>query len=574
MPTGPTADAYRRCKQAEEISLSFVKPFFDKAIRYYKLFRGGQLPDEWDVTFSKAFLYLAFSYVWDILPKIVGHVFSQPKFFSMEPQDRELEFFVRDAERWLYSQVYDRMNMPHSLISTLQSMAIFGNGYQYVGSILHKDERKRKAAAGSVLGFDYGEMERVESRKEWRIISQPVDFFQLLPAPNGGLINPMDKEWEGAVPWVIRVNHISRKRLEDWGQRGFAGVNKDHLGKLFETKGDDTTTVDEEYHNQMAVDRGEEGNQSFWLTRFGETKSMGAWYPVEQFFFRDREIWLANDRFVIYDAPPEHEDGTFPFAKYGDTPDLNNWFDMGWIEVVEDLILAIGLKFGLELDYLANIMFPTRFVSAQVRRANPDIDNFGPAPNKEIEVPYGVDPRQAIWYDRFPDISPQNFMEDAKLEKYLEAALGNPSVGNIMAAGQVREAATSTMALLEQTQGRIGMRGQNIEEGGLRDQLHLILLNGAEHQADDVWVRSADQDSPFWWTMIDSDAISGRYRIRLHGTRNMVSKQNALSRLLNALPLLLQDPHMDPIKLRREALRRMEIFEEPDELLAQQAPQA
>jgi hypothetical protein len=239
----------------------------------------------------------------------------------------------------------------------------------------------------------------------------------------------------------------------------------------------------------------------------------------------------------------------------------------GLIEVVEDLMLSIGMKFGLELDYLANIMFPTRFVSSAVKKANPDMDDFGPAPNKEIEVPTHVEVNKAVSYDRFPDITPQNFMEDSKLDRFMERVLGNPSVRDIATSGQVREAATSTMALLEQSQGRSSIRGLNVEMGGLREQLWLILLNGAQHVNDDVWIRTTEQENPFFWSLIDPYAISNRYGIRLLGTKDSIGKQAALGRLLNALPLLLKDPYNDPVKTRKEAYRRLELFQNPDDII-------
>jgi len=554
-----------RVLEAREISREFVKPYWERFARFYKLYRG-EITEDLDTTYTQVFLHILMALVGDLLPRDVASVFSVPDWVQLEATEPELEPYANVATKWLQYQANERFNLPFNLIPTFQSVHVFGTAFRHVSSVWDTVETPVSSPTAMFSGVPLGFQTTTQISQRWRLTDQALDIFSVYPAPNGGLINPVDNNQECAVDWLGIVDWMTESRIK---QLAAAGIfDGDEVAAMLESRPREDD-FEETYKEKMRVARDENSAGSpGWLSRMSNLKHQPRRRRIERWYFRDKWIFVADQKYVLYNGPGL-PGGIFPVAKYTDKLDFENLYGIGTVEVVEDVALARNQMANLRMDYLAQQVYPTRIVNPRLYSSNANHGDFSTAPDKEIVAPAGVRPNEAIWYDRYPELSPQAFAIEKELSEYFNEISGHSPAMRGQGSQMAYATSTGIISSIEQGNARNSMRALTLEGGGLRDELWLMLLNGALYMDHDEAIRFVSDDGLPWMT-VEPEMISERYGIKLRGARDLANKQVMLAQVLQLYPLFANDPYVrDPVRLRREVAERFGIFSRPGELFGE-----
>ena len=534
--------ALRRCRDAKEISVEFCRPYFDKFIRFLNLYHG-KLPDELDSTFSKVMLWHAFSIVQNEIPRSAATLFSEKDFFHLEATSPEQEFTIQSARHWLNYVARKQNRIFPRIIPTLQRVGVFGTGLRVVS---HNVKQKGSRNDDETLN----------------ITAQNVDIFSMLPSPTGGLVNAPTEYEEAALPWLIWTDYMSIQKAKRLANA--ARIDRRQAAKMLEKQGhnwdDDTNAIDLEYKAKAAEslnDGNTQGGAPDWLKKIRNTyPHVDNHFRCEWFWFRDRWYLIGENRYVLKIVSPQLD--WIPAAKYVDTPDFDDFYGIGMVETAEDILLAFLLNFGFRLDYLANTLHPQKFVSDKLAKVNPGED-FDPTPNGYFTVPANIrNINEAIWYDRFPEISPQAFMEESSFRQLLQEITAQPNYMKGMGGSGTlaNETATGIVSLIEEGTARSTMRSLTVEHTGLQDELRLYLKYGDKYVWDDQLIRNdLGDDDGYPWTLIPNEDITDSYDIELRGTQALAHKNTMVKQMLTSLQFIHGNPNIPPAG-QLEALRQ------------------
>ena len=569
---GLTSDqqkSLQRQRSAYEISEEFCKPYFDKFLRMSNLYHR-VIPEELDFTLSKVMLAIPFSIVQNEVPRHAAMLFSQEEFFRMHANDPMLEESASAVQAWLTYQARERNRIFPRIMPTLIRQCIYGTAWRVVTHsprVVHKTQR---APSRSVAGIPVAFEDQSESKQSMGIHAQNVDIWSVMPSPNSRFINTLDNEDYEAAEWVHWIDYMSKSKLEKMKSK--RGMNKNQIERMFEwvAKGQrDENKIDQDYKLQAQPSAIDE-NTSSWLdkVRAGDKEGIEARYRCIWTFFRDQWILVGEGQFVLYDGPPLLD--WFPVAAYYDTPDPDSPFGTGLLETCEDVILTKLMNFNFRQDYLAGTLHPSTFIRDEIVSQNGgNLADFDPQPYQTFVVPKKIQRiSDAIWRDRFPDISPQAFQEDTVYNQLLQEIAGQPDYSKGMggSGALANETATGITALIDEGNSRSMMRAMNIEYGGLHDELMLMLKWGKKYAFEDEYIRVASRDG-FPWMSVPHEAITDGYGIELQGSRQLVHRNEMLKRMLTVLPMFLNNPNVPgQQELLRQTNEKFQLFDRPDDI--------
>lgn len=563
-------NALRRHRNAVDISVDYCRPYFDKFIRMSELYHG-VLPVELDGTFSKVMLAIAFSIVQNEMPRRAAALFSGEDFFNLQAEDRELESAADDAKKWLLYQARNRNQIFPRILPTLTRGCIYGTAFRAVSHMPILKRKQARTPTATFAGVPYHYQDEFKETMTNGIFSENVDVWQIMPAPNGGMINTLDNESEEALEWLHWIVYMSRGKLEALQKKKFA--NPRAIQKMLsgdKSKSSDENAIDADYR-ERASGAALDYTRSDWIEkqRTEAKEGIEGRFRCVWTFFRDKWLLIGENQYVLYDGPPLID--WIPIAKYVDTPDPDTFYGTGMLEVCEDVILAYLLNFNFRMDYLATTLHPTKFVRDDLVKSNGgNLIDFDPQPYGVFQFSKKIqDIQKAIWYDRFPDISEQAFMEESGFKQLLQEITAQPNYMKGMGGGGTlaNETATGIVSLIEEGTARSTMRALNTEYIGLHDELMLMLKWGNKYVYEDQVVRSQDAEGGYPWKSIPYDAITDRYGIELMGTRSLVHKNEMVKRMMSALPLIINNPNVpNQQELLKQFLKELGAFPNVDKI--------
>lgn len=539
--------ALRRHKSAIDVSVDFCRPYFDKFIRMSELYHG-VLPPEIDGTFSKVMLAIAFSIVQNEMPRRAATLFSGEDFFNLQAEDPTLENSVESAKKWLNYQARNRNQIFPRIIPTLTRGCIYGTAFRAVTHMPILKRKQTRTPSATFAGVPYHYQDEFKETMHNGIFCENVDIWQIMPAPNGTMINTLDNESEEAVEWLHWIQYMSEGKLKSLQKKKFANARA--IQKMLDskgTKGSSENAIDADYRSR-ASGAALDYTRSDWIEeqRLKGTEGIEGRFRCVWTFFRDKWILVGENRYLLYDGPPMLD--WIPIAKYVDTPDPDTFYGTGMLEVCEDVILAYLLNFNFRMDYLATTLHPTKFVRDDLVKSNGgNLIDFDPQPYGVFQFSKKIqDIQKAIWYDRFPDISNQAFMEESGFKQLLQEITAQPNYMKGMggAGTLANETATGIVSLIEEGTARSTMRALNTEYIGLHDELMLMLKWGKKYVYEDQIVRTEKPQGGFPWTNIPYAAIDDGYGIELMGTRSLVHKNEMVKRMMSAIPLIINNPNI------------------------------
>lgn len=513
-----------------QIASDYCQPHFELAARHYALWRGRK-PWQLEGTASKIMLNIAFSICQDRIPKLKKNIFGGEDFVSLESLHPRFDSGREQAEAWLRNLLKDesQLNILAEIEPTFQSVTTMGTGYRMPFARKTKDGR-------------------------WQISSRDVDFFQILPAPVGGRINPQDRNSDDCLPYFFYVDWMTNEQIKALSR--FPGYKKDQAEKCLESKIQNVGSIDNQYQELFQIVGGVNygTGKNDWRTRMNDTergKETGR-RRVVNWFRRDKWIIIAQDSYNIYEGPSPLGEGLLPLVQYRLTNDFSNWFGIGSLEMVEDLIIAILMNFGYRMDHLGRVMFPTKWIRSDVMGGRPESD-FYDRPFAIHEFPLSVQRiSDAISYDRAPEITDQTFIEEDRLKAMMENVNGAPNYSEAMGKSHgIGNSATGAVSFINQVAGRLEAESMLLEYGGLAQECRQLLILADKYINDEEFIRTPKSPNGTGWMAINPDYLTDGYIVKTNGTKTTSDQEQAFQRMLALYPLWNQDPMIDPYELRR-----------------------
>lgn len=531
--------------EAMQVAIDYVDPVWEYAAKLYQLWRG-KAPTVLNTTFSKIMLNLAHSMVNDRIPKLTENIFASEDFISLEALTPELEFARSGSEKWLRSMFKDesKLNIQASITPALQSACIMGNGFR-MPCVQH-----------------------VKKGDKWEpvIVVRDIDYFSVLPMPDGGLINPIDRYSDDAISSFFFVDFMRQEQIEALSR--YKGYNKKAAKELFDQSPSVDSGLENKYRDIYQIIGGVSYNtKNSWRERMLNIDGKTGRYRVVKWFMRD-EYWIvAQDQFVIYKGPNPMGSGLLPLVNYQLTPDLKNFYGIGTLEMVEDMIYAVMMNFNYRMDDLARKFYPTKWIRKDVMGNRPS-SAFLDRPYAVHSFPANI-PRisDAIFYDRAPEITNQTFMEESAMKSFIQEVSGFPNISKGMVGPGEKGGATGIVTAVRQAGARIDAESLCLEQSGLSQEGRLLLVLAEGNITEDQIIRDSNSANGFGWTVVDADSLTDDYVVHCKGTRYLSNKEQTFQKLLALYPLMNQNPIFDNYELNSQLMDAAEVFPDKERII-------
>ncbi|MCF7853631.1 MAG: hypothetical protein K9N51_02445 [Candidatus Pacebacteria bacterium] len=555
--TGLTEDqkkVIRGYRDALQCSEDFVRPHFEKAVRYYKLF-AGEMPPELDSTFSKCMLWLGMSIVERELPQTVSGILSRKNWFRLSAKDPMMEPHAHNAEKWLNYQIDERQKFASRIIPTIQACHIFGTGYRFYNH-RYKTVQQTMTTYDEMAGVPYNIKDNTYDKSQVLIAGHDVSFFNVFPSPVGTFVNDYDDTDDNIVDYVIIMAYPPRSYIEN--EKAF---DQNQVKALLDHKGQCGHDPTEEWKQRIAGTQS--GWQSFtmpdWVRRLrnGELMLEDRFRLAYYYQNRPKKLTIvAEDSFILYDGPMPIPH--IPLAKFTSTYNLDNWYGIGMIEPCEDLILSMIMNFNHRLDYLAGTLHPPTYVPADLlEELGGDKSVFDPQPYGVIPYNYsryGNNISNIVYHDRNTDISSQAFMEEDKMSIFMQEITGHPSLFKGQTGPSTGDiGATGIVSLISQGTARTMFRSANVENSGIVESLKLTLAFGDKFINEDQTIPDREGADGWPWTRIPRKAITDKFGVQLDMLGSNQAAE-AFKTMIATAPMVLNNP---VVKNQVEAMRQL-----------------
>jgi hypothetical protein len=388
------------------------------------------------------------------------------------------------------------------------------------------------------------------------------------------MINPIDRLAEDCLDHFHWIDWWTDDQIKALAK--YEGFRKDNVTALLKTKPESQGEFDEAFSSQMQVIGGVSlgGTKEDWRIRMNDIEGVSGRRRVVTWFQRNRMSIIAQDNYLVYSGPNPLAGGLLPLIAYYCCPDGTNIYGISGLEMVEDIIRAMMMNFNFRQDYLAQVMFPTKWIRSDVMMNKPSSD-FDDRPYAVHEYPNGVDIRQALHVDRMPEITPQTFQDEVAYKTFLQDINGLTDYTKGMP-GRLTDNRTATglVTMVRQAQGRLTSESFMLEKFGIAQECRLLLAMGSKWLLDDQLVRVSGTDGGYKWTTIETDAIADAYTVHTHGTRYMQEKDQSFQRIISLYPLWNQDPMINQVELRTQLGEAANVFSDLERLIVEpEAPE-
>jgi len=544
--------AYR---QALDVYYDFCSPNWDIAKRLIQLWRG-LLPEQLDGCFSKIMINVAHSLAQERIPRFIDNLVGQDEIFHLTAQNPLAEFFAPQAQDWLNNEMIDesRINIRANIWPTLQSVVTTGTGFRMPYVTHHKEENSTRW-----IPF---------------INSKDVDFFQILVAPNSGIVNPLDRHSDDAMEAFMHIDWWSDDQIKMLSR--YPGYNKAGAEAALASKPDAYAQYGnddiDKYNVLGGVSFG--GTKNDWRSRMQDIPGTTGRRRVVSWYKRDGLEIYVNDHFKIYKGPNPMPNRLLPLSVYKAVPDFKNVYGISDLEMNEDMIIAFMLNFNFRMDYLTRIMFPAKWIRADVMQGRSPTD-FDYSQDAVFSFPE-TNGRFAdmVNYDRMPEITDQTFIDEDRMKQMIAMVSGQsnydkgtPSQGTIE-----NRTATGIVSLMQAAEGRQTAESLCLEEFGLRQEGRLLLAMGEKHIHRDLFVRLSKPEAGFEWTTIEAEALADMYTVQVNGTRHNAQKEQQFQKLMALQPIWSQDPGIDQDEFRQRIGEAAGIHRVKDLLVGSNGP--
>ena len=567
--------AIKEYRSAKDIALDYCRPYFDKFVRFDRLMRGA-LPEELDGTYSKIMLQIAYAMVENELPRSLRGVLSTSKWFNVRALAPEYELMSDPTNDFLKYQMEYVQRYARSVIPSVQQAHAFGTGYRVYGHRTISKKVKDRVPSGFVMGYPIGFHDEIRPVQRTIVTGEPVGIFDVWPLPGGPFINDFDESSGACCDGLVWHDYRTEDQIKQFMEDGVFDREQCRQLLAMKTPAPDPAA---EYKQQTSDGNTGSGFQPLpeWIRLMRTKEGLPKRFRLSWYFRRDKWIVVGEDKYVLYNDIPLME--CIPIAKFMSSYDQMNFFGKGLIEITEDLILATLLLMCNRFDYLAGTLHPPTWVRESIlEHLGGDKSLLDPGPYGIIPFPNNVsDIRTAQFRDRFPDISNQAFIEDEKLNLWMQKIAGQPDyqrgvTGSSGAA--MNETSSGIHTLIGEGTARSMMRACTIEETGITDSLYITLKLCSQFYIGDQAVRSNKTPGAWPWESVDWEAIRDGYAIEVTGSRDFTMMEQTFRRMIETSNMLLAiagvyGPQVieDPKELSRQILENANAFRDIDKII-------
>lgn len=199
-----------------------------------------------------------------------------------------------------------------------------------------------------------------------------------------------------------------------------------------------------------------------YMRSSGATKDTPVLVPVLMCLAPDEHVWIAGDKFKIYQATSKYQTLRRGVVAATYDPDGTQWFTPGIINPRRRMIKGIQDYYGAMLDIVSMILHPAYIVDKEKFANSDDIPTLGPY--REFQV-HG-DPTNAISWVQPAPIPEYSVRSGEKLEEHCAASAGQPrQLMGQGTPGMVRGGSGAMESMLQNVSGREKLVSQHIEEG-------------------------------------------------------------------------------------------------------------
>ena len=538
-------------KAALGYSQDYCRPKFQTAVRMYRLFTG-KMPPEIQSTFSQVMLWFPYSIIQRELASSMKNMLEGSEWLDIEATDFRLEPSADVAKKWLIHQMTKVQKFERTSIPTYQNGYIFGNGYRFYGHHTQEEERTEQVPVEGPMGIIEGMEDRIVKVQQGIITGQHVNFFNVLPSPNGGVINPAVGTMEAGLDYLIVYMYMPTSFIESEVQKG--NFDKNEAAKCLAQKY--TNTEEDpaaEYKNDLVDTVGSWNNFTApeWVDKM---RADGADLPTRRriawMFKRNKWTIVSEEKHVLYNGPPILS--FWPLANFKHSPNLNEFFGFSLLEVVEDLLISMILNFNMRLDYLAGKFHPPQYIPQRlIDDLGGDMGAFDWTPYKTQAYAHSAFPGglgQYMYKDEMPDLTQQAFLEQGQMQEYLQDIISQHS-------GESLNASTATVgSMLGSNDAAPKMlRAITNEMTGLQDCLEYTLKLGSKYKNEDEMIRTGSEGLP--WEKINHEAITDGYGVIVKGARHLAHSEEVFKKMLSTAPMFLNNPNVrGQVELARQTL--------------------
>jgi len=306
----------------------------------------------------------AYRIVQNALPNLLFSVLWAPEYpFSLIPDDASLDdensmALARKTREWLIYNLRDRMKVDARGVATAFDGVKLGVGYGVVEPVeiftVDRTQTTARMANGktaTTYALDIAEPKTI-------LRYRAPAFGSILPTPDGS--QPDDCS---CVTWIDVIDEVSFREMFKSEDSSFLG-NPEKIIEYAKANGYDATTF-----TLRSIIAKLSGFKSDHISRYGmERRNCKGitLIPIVKQFRKDRHIWVACDKFVIYKSDRTPQTLQCPILKYTFSPEGDNWFTRGIINPNSDLIRNNEMWENAMLDYFSLHLHPHQIINSEL----------------------------------------------------------------------------------------------------------------------------------------------------------------------------------------------------------------
>ena len=532
----PVIVSYKECMDA---SVDFVKDYWEDYLRLYKYWHL-QKPDILKKTYSRISLNLFHATAQEKIAKIYNNVFSSLDHVTIRGDTPQAEMFAANAQEWVRDMLVNRLKIQHRIIPTLQDVIIGGSGFRMPN--VHFEGGKKTVS------------------------SRHVDFLSVLPSPGGGVINAYDHDNSSSLEWAFVIDWWSEDKLKDMAKQGV--LDKEQVGKMLSDE------PEQNWPEMQYKDEFDEIAGVQYGGRTGTRRSLRGVKHIRQdrrivhWFQRDKRYIVGQDAFLLREAEPPLGKGIIPLVNYKITPDMDNFYGISYLQIVEDLVQASQMLINYRMDSNLEALHPQTFIDERITRGRPT-DEFRHRPFATHTFPGQqiADIRKAVWHDRGENLPQQAWLDEDRLKAMLQKVGGMGETTSSMGDVVGNKTAGGAMAVLNELSGRAFMESTILEHCGLREEVLLLLKAARKFIFKPQYIRNPQSQDEFPWSRVSEAVFDFNYDVVTRGVQFLAKQNENFQKMLALYPYWNQSEVWDNYELNRQVAEVADILPDPEKAL-------
>lgn len=511
-------------------------------------------PASWS-TMSEMTLGLAYRMTQNTLPNLLFNVLWASEYpFSLIPEDagdmegQDVNDLARRTREWLIFNLRTRMRVDSTGYGTILDGVKLGVGYGIVEPVTvftHERAKTTVSANGkSASRFSLG-----VAKPTQHLRYRYLNFGSVLPMPDGAT-----PDESTATSVVDVVDEFSLASMFADKESPIEGDIKEVV-EYAKKNGYDASTM-----TIRSIIAKLSGHSPDSAMRFNpmRAKCKGvAMIPIVKHFRKDRHIWIACDRFVLYKSERTAQTLQCPVVKYTFSPEGGNWFTRGVISPNRDLMRSTETWYNAMLDLFSLHLHPHQIVN---------LDMLPEADSAEDLQPYAKTfvrgaPSNAQAFVAPPTLPASVSSIGDRLQAISDENAGIASNQGASVSGMTRGGSMALESIMQSSTNREKMLAKHLENTWYEPLIRLTLIYSSIFSSDEVkfTVLSPDRDAKqkkgkanklFDSIRITSDDLAHVWRVTINFREKVKNFLIESAHRLQVYDRLIKDPEVNKEELK------------------------